>query len=47
MRVLAGIAIFFVPTIVGLLFRLIPVDTQDATFESATWKDCWDAAGQK
>ena len=46
-RVIFSVIIFLVPTIVGLLFRLIPVDTQDATFKGYTWKDCWDAAGQK
>ena len=43
-RVIFSVIIFLVPTIVGLLFRLITVDTKDATFEGATWKDCWDEA---
>ena len=46
-RVIFSVIIFLVPTIVGLLFRFIPVDTSESTFEGATWKDCWDAAGQK
>ncbi len=43
-RVIFSVIIFLVPTIVGLLFRFIPVDTKDATFEGATWSDCWEAA---
>ena len=43
-RVIFSVIIFLVPTIVGLLFKLIPVDTKDATLGAATWKDCWDDA---
>ena len=43
-RVIFAVIIFLVPTIVGLLFRFIPVDSKDTTINGATWKDCWDAA---
>ncbi len=43
-RVIFAVIIFLVPTIVGLLFRFVPVDTTDSTLNGVTWKDCWDAA---
>ena len=45
-RVIFAVIIFLVPTIVGLIFRLIPVDNKDATVNGATWGDCWDQAKQ-
>ena len=41
-RVIFAIIIFLVPTIVRLLFNFIPVKDKDATFDGATWRDCWD-----
>lgn len=45
-RIVFAIIIFLVPTIVGLIFNLIPIADQDknATINGATWKTCWDAA---
>lgn len=45
-RIVFAIIIFLVPTIVGLLFRLIPVAESDknVSVNGATWKDCWDEA---
>ena len=41
-RIVFAIIIFLVPTIIRLLFDFIPVKDKDATFDGATWKDCWD-----
>ncbi len=41
-RIIFAVIIFLVPTIVRLLFDFIPVKDKDATFEGATWQNCWD-----
>ncbi len=41
-RVVFAVIIFLVPTIVKLIFEFVPVKGKDATFDGATWKDCWD-----
>ena len=47
-RVIFSVLIFLVPTIVGLIFRLIPISSDnDATVVGATWADCWKQAGTK
>ena len=46
-RVVFAVIIFLVPTIVGLIFKLIPVADTNVTVNNATWSDCWKAAGQK
>ena len=43
-RIIFSVVIFLVPTIVGLLFKFVPVDTSESTLDGATWKDCWDEA---
>ena len=47
-RIVFAVIIFLVPTIIGLLFRLIPVAESDknATVAGATWSDCWAEAGE-
>jgi hypothetical protein len=47
-RVVFAVIIFLVPTIVGLLFKLIPVKDADknVNIQGATWSDCWKEAGE-
>ena len=46
-RLIFAVVIFLVPTIVRLVFRLVPVASTDINKASnvvgATWQDCWDA----
>ena len=47
-RVIFAVIIYLVPTIVGLLFRFVPLsDAQksSSTLNGATWKNCWEEAG--
>ena len=45
-RVIFAVIIFLVPTIVGLIFRFVPVkDKNNATLNNATWQNCWEEAG--
>jgi len=48
-RIVFAIIILLVPTIVGLIFRLIPVKDSDknVTLNGATWGDCWKEAGEQ
>lgn len=44
-RVIFAVLIFLVPTIVRLLFGLLPLpekDKNDTNDSNATWRDCWD-----
>ena len=44
-RIIFAVLIFLVPTIVRLLFGLLPLpdqDKNDVSGETATWRDCWD-----
>ena len=41
-RLIFAVIIFLVPTIIGLVFRFVPVEQN--TVNGLTWKDCWDAA---
>ena len=47
-RVIFAVLIFLVPTIVGLIFKLIPISDADknvsVTGIGGTWGDCWEAA---
>jgi len=43
-RVIFAVLIFLVPTIVGLLFKFVPVDSNDTTLNGVTWQNCWDEA---
>ena len=47
-RVIFAVLIFLVPTIVGLIFNLIPIkdSEKNTTINGATWNDCWRAAGE-
>ena len=47
-RVIFAVLIFLVPTIVGLLFKLVPVKETDKNVQvqGATWNDCWKEAGE-
>ena len=47
-RIVFAVIIFLVPTIVGLLFKLIPVADSDknVNIQCATWSDCWKEAGE-
>ena len=44
-RLIFAVLIFLVPTIVRLVFGVLPLPKGDneATGEGATWRDCWDA----
>lgn len=42
-RIIYAIVIFLIPTIVSLLFKLIPSSVgANADFNGNNWKDCWD-----
>ena len=45
-RIIFAVLIYLVPTIIGLIFRLIPIDQNDRDIKvgNATWNDCWKAA---
>lgn len=49
-RLIYAVIIFLVPTIVSLIFRMVPVNgntgNASATLNGVTWKDCWDEAAQ-
>jgi len=46
-RVIMAVAIFFVVTIVTLVFNLFTVvDDENVTEGTANWKACWNQAGQ-
>ena len=44
-RIIFAVLIFLVPTIVRLVFGILPLPTTDGsnTGEGSTWRDCWDA----
>ncbi len=44
-RLIFAVLIFLVPTIVRLVFGILPLPETDnsTTKEGATWRDCWDA----
>ena len=42
-RIIFAILIFLVPTIIKLVFNLIPLPG-DASGENATWRTCWENA---
>ncbi len=44
-RVIYSVLIFLVPTIVSLFFRIVPISAPGFAGDGATWKTCWDAAG--
>ena len=44
-RLIYAVIIFLVPTIVGLIFRFVPVE--QGKVNGLSWKDCWDAAASK
>lgn len=43
-RAIYAVVIFLVPTIVSLLFNLLPGTVFGSEVDGYTWKDCWDAA---
>ena len=45
-RIIFAVLIFLVPTIVKLVFNLIPLNNKDKTIGTANakWSDCWDEA---
>jgi hypothetical protein len=45
-RIIFAVIIFLVPTIIGILFRFVPVDSSNSTLDGATWQDCWREAGE-
>ncbi len=49
-RLIYAVVIFLVPTIISLIFRLVPVNgstgNASASLDGVTWKDCWDAAAK-
>ncbi len=49
-RVIFAVIIFLIPTIVGIVFRWIPVvkdDIKGNTIDGATWGDCWNGNVQQ
>ena len=45
-RIIFAVLIFLVPTIVRLVFSVLPLPQgkdNESTGEGATWRDCWDA----
>ena len=42
-RIIFAVLIFLVPTIVGVIFRFIPVSGKDVKIEGVTWQDCWNS----
>ena len=43
-RVIYAVVIFLVPTIVSLLFNLLPDAVFGAGIDGYTWRDCWNEA---
>ena len=45
-RIVFAVIIFLVPTIIGLIFNLIPIaeNEKNVNVSGATWKTCWDEA---
>ena len=42
-RIIYAIVIFLIPTIISLLFKLIPSNVgANSDFNGNNWKDCWD-----
>ena len=46
-RLIFAVLIFLVPTIVRLVFGVLPLPDNANTGEGATWRDCWDRAADK
>ena len=42
-RIIFAVLIFLVPTIVRLIFGILPLPDNANTGEGSTWRDCWDA----
>ena len=42
-RLIFAVLIFLVPTIVRLVFGVLPLPDNADTGEGSTWRDCWDA----
>jgi len=40
-RIIYAIIIFLIPTIVTLLFNMLPENTFGGNFDGYSWKDCW------
>ncbi len=40
-RIIFAVIIFLVPTIVGILFRYIPVNGKNVELNGVTWGNCW------
>jgi hypothetical protein len=43
-RIIFAILIFLVPTVVKLVFGLLPLPVENSTGEGSTWRACWDGA---
>lgn len=48
-RIIFAVLIFLVPTIIRLVFGVLPLPEGDnsETGEGSTWRDCWDRAADK
>ena len=46
-RIIFAVLIFLVPTIVRLIFGILPLPDNANTGEGSTWRDCWDRAAEK
>lgn len=46
-RVIYAVVIFLIPTIISLLFRLLPVGVFGNDMDGYTWVDCWRDAAEK
>lgn len=47
-RIIFAVLIFLVPTIVKLIFSLIPVNgANNTTLNGVNWSTCWDAAANR
>ncbi len=43
-RLIYAVVIFLIPTVISLLFNLLPENVFGGDMEGYTWKDCWDEA---
>lgn len=43
-RLIYAVVIFLIPTLISLLFNLLPKSVFGGEMDGYTWKDCWDEA---
>lgn len=41
-RIIFAVLIFLVPTVVRLVFTILPMPESDWNVNNVSWKDCWD-----